>query len=164
MSQTLALVAPSPHSSSSNPTSLGKLQLLKPSPSDIDMNNDSENISINIGGKENIPILPQKELHQSPIKPSESNKRGPSTPLAPSRHPNIIRRKVSPGLDYDLNIKSKFKMNLIDIPYNDKIYKTDYIETQYQNWLLQRRIDRQERILKFLEIERKFEKEFGMNQ
>lgn len=74
-----------------------------------------------------------------------NNKRGPSTPLAASKTNN--RRKLVQNKN-DINI---MKFNDID--------KIDYIEMCYQNWLMKQNLERNQELLKFLELERKFNME-----
>lgn len=92
-----------------------------------------------------IPVSPKK--WESPV---NKNKRGPSTPLAPSKHHNVIRRKVSPGFEVPKEGIERLQ------EFNGNKSNAELIESKYQNWLLNQYLNRQRENIKFLELERKF--------
>lgn len=103
----------------------------------------------NISDQENmvahIPVSPKK--WESPV---NKNKRGPSTPLAPSKHHNVIRRKVSPGWEV-----SKEGIDQLQ-EFNKDRSNAELIDSKYQSWLLNQYLKRQRETIKFLELERQF--------
>lgn len=130
MSLTVALTEPSPthatiHVKPSNMTGLG-------------IQNENDIPSLTKSNKEKLDVSPKLQT---------SAKRGPSTPLSPARHQNIIRRKLSPK---DTKVSSSEK--LLDFEYT----KSELIDSKYQNWLLGQFLNNQKDIIKFLELERNF--------
>lgn len=86
----------------------------------------------------------------------KNNKRGPTTPLGPSRHQNVIRRKVA----HD-ELHEKDADPFIDVSYAKARAKIDLVEAKYQNWLLSEFLCRQKELVKFMELERKYTKELS---
>lgn len=96
--------------------------------------------------QENIPVSPKK--WESPV---NKNKRGPSTPLAPSKHHNVIRRKVCPEGD-EVVKDGIYQLH----EFNRDQAKMELIDSNYQNWLLNQYLTRQKETIRFLELERQF--------
>lgn len=77
---------------------------------------------------------------------TQSQKRGPTTPLTPmNKQHNVIRRKMEeePG-------------RIRDILSFGKDQSMDIIDLNYRNWVLNENLKKHQDIVKFMELERKF--------
>lgn len=81
--------------------------------------------------KENLAVEGHKHMN---------NKRSPTTPITPSLRQPAVRRKIE------------------RIPNKDMIFNQpkDVIHLEYENWLLKKRVNKNEEIIKFRQLETQF--------
>lgn len=87
-----------------------------------------------------------QSANRSPERPS---KRGPTTPLAPPRDSNVIRRKISGKNDQKLLLSALFSHDA-----SNAVLVADLVDAKYRIWLLSQSAARQNEIIQFLELER----------
>ena len=106
----------------------------------------------NHGGHENTekdetlsPLNSTKKIRDG-FSNTQSQKRGPTTPLTPmNKQHNVIRRKMEeePG-------------RIRDILSFGKDQSKDIIDLNYRNWVLNENLKKHQDIVKFMELERRF--------
>lgn len=84
--------------------------------------------------------------NRSPERPA---KRGPTTPLAPARDSNVVRRKMSVKTDHKSLLSTLFPSDA-----SSAALVADLVDAKYRIWLLSQNAGRQNEIIKFLELER----------
>lgn len=93
----------------------------------------------NVNVKENR-AKEQEQVQNNGIlnKHNNKNKRGPGTPITPSLSQNVIRRKVEPPVRY--------------LQFADD----DIRRIEYENWLLTQRINYNNEVRKFYQLEQEY--------